>query len=131
MASRLRAVVADDSPVVRDLIAVNLQMEGFEVSAAADGQGALDLVAQVDPHVVTLDVMMPRVTGFEAVARLRENPATAHIPVVLVTSRAQAGDLQRGRELGVDAYLTKPFEPARLVDVVTRLAMLGRERVTE
>jgi DNA-binding response OmpR family regulator len=131
MASRLRAVVGDDSPVVRELIAVNLQMEGFEVTSAADGQAAAELVEQLKPHVVTLDVMMPRMTGFEVFERLRANPETSHIPVVLVTGRAQASDVARGDELGVDAYLTKPFEPAELVAVVTRCALLGRERVPD
>jgi len=131
MASRLRAVVGDDSPVVRELIAVNLQMEGFEVTTAADGQAAAALVEQLKPHVVTLDVMMPRMTGFEVFERLRANPETSHIPVVLVTGRAQASDVARGDELGVDAYLTKPFEPAELVAVVTRCALLGRERVPD
>jgi len=131
MASRLRAVVGDDSPVVRELIAVNLQMEGFEVTTAADGQAAAELVEQLKPHVVTLDVMMPRMTGFEVFERLRANPETSHIPVVLVTGRAQASDVARGDELGVDAYLTKPFEPAELVAVVTRCALLGRERVPD
>lgn len=71
---------------------------------------------------LALDVMMPRLTGFETVVRLREEPKTAGIPVVMVTGRAQAADLARGEEVGVEAYLTKPFEPAELIEVVTRLA---------
>jgi CheY-like chemotaxis protein len=71
-------------------------------------------------------VIMPRLGGFDTVARLRDNPATAHIPIVIVTGRAQAADLARGEKLGVEAYLTKPFEPAELVEVVTRLARSGR-----
>ncbi|MGH3333405.1 MAG: response regulator transcription factor [Nocardioidaceae bacterium] len=127
MAGRaLRAVVVDDSSVVRELIAVNLQLEGFEVMTAADGEAGLELVREVEPDVVTLDVVMPRLNGFEAVARLRSDPATEHIPIVIVTGRAQATDIARGEELGVEAYLTKPFEPAELVDVVTRLATSGR-----
>ena len=122
----LRVLVVDDSAVICDLIAVNLRLEGFEVSTAGDGERALELVAEVHPHVVTLDVMMPKLNGFETVARLRESPDTAHIPVVLVTGRAQAGDIARGEALGVEAYLTKPFEPAELVEVVTRLARSGR-----
>ncbi|HET6626591.1 MAG TPA: response regulator [Nocardioidaceae bacterium] len=122
----LRALVVDDSSVIRDLIAVNLQLEGFEVVTAGDGERALELVRTVRPHVVTLDVMMPRLNGFETVSRLRADPDTAHIPIVLVTGRAQAGDVARGEELGVEAYLTKPFEPAELVEVVTRLARSGR-----
>lgn len=122
----LRALVVDDSAVIRDLISVNLQLEGFEVTTAGDGIEALDIVTAVRPHVITLDVKMPRLDGFETVTRLRGNPATAHIPIVVVTGRAQAVDLSRGEALGVEAYLTKPFEPAELVEVVTRLARFGR-----
>ena len=122
----LRALVVDDSQVIRDLISVNLQMEGFEVVTAADGEVALELAASMSPDVITVDVMMPRLSGFEAVARLRQDPKTAHIPIVIVTGRAQLADLARGEELGVEAYLTKPFEPAELVEVVSRLARAGR-----
>ncbi len=127
--TNLRALVVDDSAVIRELIAVNLQLEGFEVVTADDGLSALEKVHELEPHVVTLDVMMPRLNGLETVERLRADPATAHIPIVIVTGRAQASDIARGKELGVEAYLTKPFEPAELVDVVTRLARSGRGSV--
>jgi CheY-like chemotaxis protein len=122
----LRVLVVDDSAVIRDLIAVNLQLEGLEVTTADDGEAALEAVARCRPDVITLDVMMPRLNGFDTVARLRDDPATADIPVVVVTGRAQAADMARGRDLGVEAYLTKPFEPAELVEVVTRLGRQGR-----
>jgi CheY-like chemotaxis protein len=121
-----RVLVVDDSAVIRELITVNLQLEGLEVTAVEDGQAALDVVGQVRPDVITLDVVMPRLGGFETVERLRSDPATAQIPVVIVTGRAQAGDLERGDALGVDAYLTKPFEPAQLVTVVCGLVRTGR-----
>lgn len=125
----LRALVVDDSAVIRELIAVNLQLEGFEVETANDGVSALEMVHALAPHVVTLDVMMPRLSGLDTVERLRADPSTAHIPIVIVTGRAQATDIARGKALGVEAYLTKPFEPAELVDVVTRLARSGRGSV--
>ena len=122
----LRALVVDDSSVIRELIAVNLQLEGFEVTTAGDGESAVEIATHFRPDVITLDVMMPRMNGFETVLRLREEPLTAAIPVVMVTGRAQAADVARGEEVGVEAYLTKPFEPAELVEVVTRLAREGR-----
>ena len=122
----LRALVVDDSAVIRELIAVNLELEGFEVATAGDGESALRLARELHPDVITLDVMMPRITGFEAVELLRQDPDTASIPIVMVTGRAQAADLARGEEVGVDAYLTKPFEPAELIEVVTRLARQRR-----
>lgn len=125
--SPLRVLVVDDSRVIRELIAVNLELEGFEVTTAADGEAAVRLASEVRPDVITLDVMMPRLNGFEAVQRLRQDPTTAGIPVVMVTGRAQTADLDRGREVGVEAYLTKPFEPTDLVEVVTRLARGARD----
>jgi CheY-like chemotaxis protein len=114
-------LVVDDDDVIRQLITVNLELEGFDVVTASDGQDALDKVKAVQPHVVTLDVMMPRVDGWEAAARLRADPETAHIKVVLLSARAQEADIQRGEKIGVDAYLTKPFDPDELIDIVRRL----------
>jgi CheY-like chemotaxis protein len=114
-------LVVDDDDVIRQLITVNLELEGFEVIPAVDGQDALDKVKDVQPDVVTLDVMMPRVDGWEAAARLREDPETAHIKLILLSARAQESDIQRGERIGVDAYLTKPFDPDELIDVVRRL----------
>jgi len=122
----LRALVVDDSAVIRKLISVNLELEGFEVSTAEDGEAAYAMVDVVKPHVMTLDVKMPRLDGFETVARFRNNPATAHIPIVIVTGRAHPVDFARAEQFGVEAYLTKPFEPAELVALVARLAASGR-----
>jgi CheY-like chemotaxis protein len=117
-----RVLVVDDDDVIRQLITVNLELEGFDVVTAFDGQDALDKVKDAGVSVVTLDVMMPRVDGWEAAARLRNDPDTAHIKVVLLSARAQEADLQRGEKIGVDAYLTKPFDPDELIDIVRRLA---------
>lgn len=120
-----RVLVVDDSAVIRDLIAVNLELEGFEVTVAGDGEEALERVAEQRPDVITLDVVMPRLDGFETAERLRTDPTYADIPLIMVTARAAAADLSRGEELGVDGYLTKPFEPAELVALVGRLAREG------
>jgi len=119
-----RVLVVDDADVIRQLISVNLELEGFEVSTAYDGQDCLDKVKDVDPVLVTLDIMMPRLDGWEAASRLRADPDTAGIKVVLLSARAQEADLQRGCRLGVDAYLTKPFDPDELIATVRRLAGL-------
>jgi len=117
-----RVLVVDDDAVIRQLICVNLELEGFEVFTAEDGQDALDKVRDVDPAVVTLDIMMPRLDGWETAARLRGDPDTAHVKVILLSARAQEADLRRGHGIGVDAYLTKPFDPDDLVEAVRRLA---------
>ncbi|MFF3667711.1 MULTISPECIES: response regulator transcription factor [Microtetraspora] len=117
-----RVLVVDDDEVIRQLIAVNLTLEGFEVETAYDGQDCLDRVHEVDPDIITLDVMMPRLDGWETATRLRTDQSTSHIKVVLITARAQEDDKRRGLGIGVDAYLTKPFDPAELIDVVRDLA---------
>ena len=119
-----RVLVVDDDDVIRQLITVNLELEGFDVSTAIDGQDCLDRVKDVRPDVITLDIMMPRLDGWEAAGRLRADPDTAGIKVVLLSARAQEADLERGSRIGVDAYLTKPFDPDELIEVVRRLAGL-------
>ncbi|HEU0131976.1 MAG TPA: response regulator [Mycobacteriales bacterium] len=117
-----RVLVVDDDAVIRQLICVNLELEGYEVHTAEDGQDALEKIRSVDPAVVTLDIMMPRLDGWETAARLRNDPDTAHVKVILLSARAQEADLRRGHGIGVDAYLTKPFDPDDLVEAVRRLA---------
>ncbi len=117
-----RVLVVDDDQVIRQLIGINLELEGFEVHMAADGEEALRQVIQVVPDVVVLDVMMPRLDGLEVARRLRQDPRNRDLRIVMVSARAQAADLQRGEDTGVDAYITKPFEPDELVAVVRRFA---------
>jgi DNA-binding response OmpR family regulator len=112
-----RVLVVDDDEVIRQLIAVNLTLEGFDVATAVDGK-----VGARAPQVITLDVMMPRLDGWVTAGELRKNPETAHIKVVLITARAQEDDKQRGHQIGVDAYLTKPFDPGEMIRVVRELA---------
>lgn len=122
-----RVLVVDDDEVIRQLIVVNLNLEGFDVDTAVDGQDCLDKVKQVAPAVITLDVMMPRLDGWMTAVKLREDPATARSRILLITARAQADDLRRGEEIGVDGYLTKPFDPADLIRMVRELAGLNPE----
>ena len=117
-----RVLVVDDDEVIRRLIAVNLQLEGFDVETAVDGRDCLDKVADIAPDVITLDVMMPRLDGWETAVQLRKSPETAHIKVVLITARAQEDDKTRGSHVGADAYLTKPFDPNEMIRVVRELA---------
>ncbi|MEV0582065.1 response regulator [Nonomuraea sp. NPDC050310] len=123
-----RVLVVDDDEVIRQLIAVNLTLEGFEVETATDGQDCLERVLDVRPDVITLDVMMPYLDGWVTATRLRTDDETRHIKVVLITARAQDDDKKRGLGIGVDAYLTKPFDPAELIRIVRELAAAGQGR---
>ncbi|MGW6688390.1 response regulator [Streptomyces sp. NPDC054961] len=115
-----RVLVVDDNKVIRQLIRVNLELEGFEVVTANDGAECLDVVHHVLPDVITLDVVMPRLDGFGAVAQLRADPRTRQLPVAIVSACTQY-EVEAGIANGVDAFLAKPFEPAELVRVVRRL----------
>ncbi|WP_084714734.1 response regulator [Streptacidiphilus rugosus] len=116
-----RVLVVDDSAVIRQLIRVNLELEGFQVVTAADGAECLDVVHAVRPDVITLDVVMPRLDGLRTAARLRADPRTSHLRIAIVSACTQL-DLERGESVGVDGYLAKPFEPMDLVALVRRLA---------
>ncbi len=122
-----RVLVVDDDEVIRRLIAVNLQLEGFDVETAVDGQDCLERVTEIDPDVITLDVMMPRLDGWATAVQLRKSPETAHIKVVLITARAQEDDKTHGSRVGADAYLTKPFDPNEMIRVVRELASAASE----
>lgn len=113
-------LVVDDNKVIRQLIRVNLELEGLEVVTAADGVECLDVVHQVRPDVVTLDVVMPRLDGLRTAAQLRSDPRTAHLPLAIVSACTQH-EVDSGLDAGVDAFLAKPFEPAELVRLVRQL----------
>jgi len=115
-------LVVDDDEVIRQLIAVNLTLEGFDVATAVDGQDCLDKVNAIEPDVITLDVMMPRLDGWATAEQLRDDPLTSRIKLVLITARAQEDDRSRSIEIGVDAYLTKPFDPDEMIRIVRELA---------
>ncbi|MCM3922763.1 response regulator [Frankia sp. AiPs1] len=117
-----RVLVVDDDAVIRQLVVVNLELEGFEVHTAVDGVDALEVVRAVDPQVITLDIMMPRMNGWDVATHLREDPSTAGIKLIMLTARAQEADVKRGARIGVDYYLTKPFDPDELITVVQKLA---------
>ncbi len=130
MADRaVRVLVVDDTASVRQLIRVNLELDGYEVHEAVDGQDCLDRIADIAPDVVTIDVVMPRLDGYATVASLRSDPVTATLPVVMVTTQVQAADLRRAAEVGVDAHVSKPFDPDSLADVVQRALAARSETV--
>ncbi|GGP53579.1 hypothetical protein GCM10010231_25820 [Streptomyces sindenensis] len=115
-----RVLVVDDNKVIRQLIRVNLELEGFEVVTAADGVEALDLVGRVRPDAITLDVVMPRLDGLETATRLRSDPRTRALPIAVI-SACTPYEVDAGVAAGVDAFLAKPFEPSELVRIMRRL----------
>lgn len=119
MAAKVLAV--DDDPVIQRLLQVNLEMEGYEVALAGDGVEALERAREFRPDIVLLDIMMPRKDGWQVCAELKADPELSHVPVVFLSARAQDDDLERGTDLGAEAYITKPFDPIDLLDLVAEL----------
>jgi DNA-binding response OmpR family regulator len=107
-----RVLIVDDEPMVREVLSRYLSKEGFSVELAADGQEALDRFADGQPDLVVLDLMLPRLDGYEVFRLLRERAAT---PVIMLTARGEETDRVVGLELGADDYVTKPFSPREVV----------------
>ncbi len=122
--SRPVVLVAEDDPDILQLVAFRLERAGYEVIQATDGEEALRLVTERQPDLAVLDVMMPKVTGYDVTRQIRENQATTQIPVILLTARVQEADVARGFEAGADDYIKKPFSPQELRSRVQ--AILGR-----
>ena len=116
-----RVLAVDDDPVIQRLLQVNLEMEGYEVETASDGIEALEKARSFAPHLVLLDVMMPRKDGWQVCAEMRDDPELGSIPVIFLSARAQDADIQKGTDLGVAAYVTKPFDPIDLLELVAEL----------
>lgn len=116
-----KILAVDDERHIARLVQVNLERQGHTVTVAYDGEEALQKVAQDRPDLIVCDVMMPRKDGFQVLAELKANPETADIPVIMLTAKAQDADVFRGWSSGVDCYLTKPFQPAELINFVQRV----------
>jgi CheY-like chemotaxis protein len=115
---RRNVLLVDDDPLILEILRTILDLEEFEVTTVADGRQALASVAASPPDVVVCDVMMPEVDGFEVCRTLKSQPTTADLPVILLTARDRPEDRQAGEDAGCDAYLTKPFSPLQLIDVI-------------
>lgn len=113
-----RILAVDDDDDVLSVVKMSLEQADFEVVTAKNGCEALSCVADDPPDVILMDVAMPQMDGFTALQALKENPATAHIPVVLLTAMDADSNIAKGYKLGTDLYLRKPFLPAQLISYV-------------
>lgn len=124
MDANARVLVVDDEPMVRDVLSRYLERNGFEVEAAADGEGAMAAFDARRPDLVLLDLMLPRVDGFEVFRRIR---ARGDSPVIMITARGETTDRIVGLEVGADDYISKPFSPG---EVVARVRSVLRRSAT-
>ncbi|HEX9126394.1 MAG TPA: response regulator [Methylomirabilota bacterium] len=121
-----RVLIVEDEPDIRELVVHHLKREGYQVSAAASGEEALRQVQTAPPDLVLLDLMMPAMDGLEVCRRLRQDPVTASLPIVMLTAKGDEVDRVLGLEIGADDYVVKPFSPKELLARVR--AVLRRSR---
>ncbi|QBR91734.1 response regulator transcription factor [Nocardioides euryhalodurans] len=121
-----RILVADDDVDIRELVEFKLSTMGHDIVAVGDGAAAIDACMAEKPDLAVLDVMMPGVSGLDAIRAIRAEPALADLPVILLTARAQESDVETGFDSGADDYITKPFSPRELASRVQ--ALLSRSR---
>lgn len=113
--ARERILVVDDEPDIRDVLRLTLEAEGYEVSEAADGQEAVEMVRKLNPQLVLLDYKLPRMEGPQVCRALKKDILLQHLPVIMLTSKGEVGDKVEGINAGADDYVVKPFEPAELL----------------
>ncbi len=118
-----KILITEDSPTVLAIMQAALQEEGFEVTTALDGQDALNKARAKDnlPDLIILDLMLPKIDGYKVCRMLKFDDKYKHIPIIMFTARMQEADKKLGKEVGADAYLTKPFDPAVLISKIKEL----------
>ncbi|MEN9229302.1 MAG: response regulator [Thermostichus sp. DG02_5_bins_236] len=124
-----KILIVDDEPHIRLLLEQTLEeleVSGVELILAANGEEALELIRTERPQIVFLDVMMPRLNGFDVCQQVKQDPELQQTIIVMLTAKGQEFDKQRGQEVGADLYITKPFDPDRLMVKAAELLGLGR-----
>ena len=122
--SKGRILVVDDEIYIVHILDFSLGMEGYEVLTALDGEQALERLKSDKPDLIVLDIMMPKVDGYEVCRTIKSNPDTQHIPVILLSAKGRNVDQKMGFDVGADDYITKPFSPRKLVERIN--ALLGQ-----
>ena len=127
MSDTIRVLVIEDEAHIRMALEYNLQMDGFEVHLAENGRLGIEAVGRVRPDLVLCDWMMPEMNGVEVVRELKGNPKTSHLPVFMLTAKSMVGDVEEAFKAGADDYITKPFDPLKLGEMLRhKLAKLQK-----
>jgi two-component system alkaline phosphatase synthesis response regulator PhoP len=116
-----KIIVVDDEPYIARVIKFKLEQEGYNVISANDGQTGLQRIREEKPDLVLLDVMMPGLSGYDVCQQLKKDPALSGIPVVILTAKGQERDREQGLNMGASDYITKPFSPNRLLELVRNM----------
>lgn len=119
--SQKKILIVEDEESLLKLESILLSTRGYQVTGVKDGLAALMEIERGKPDLVLLDIMMPGIDGFEVCRRIKDNPDTAGIPVVMLTAKKSTADQNRGAEVGADAYVTKPFKSGRIIEIIEGL----------
>ncbi|MBI5655732.1 MAG: response regulator [Geobacter sp.] len=124
---RNKILIVEDEESLLKLESILLTSKGYKVTGVMDGPAALEEVARSRPDLVILDIMLPGIDGFEVCRRIKEDPSTSPIRVIMLTAKKNKQDMERGMQAGADAYITKPFKSAFLIESIERLLRPGFE----
>jgi len=119
--SKGKILVVDDEIYIVHILDFSLGMEGYEVITALDGEQALEKVKAEKPDLIVLDIMMPKLDGYEVCKNIKSSAETQHIPVILLSAKGRNVDQKLGFDVGADDYITKPFSPRKLVERINQL----------
>jgi len=123
--SKKKILVVEDEESLLKLESILLTSKGYEVQGVTNGQAALDAIAEEKPDLVLLDIMLPEMDGFEVCRRIKENPQTKDLPVVMLTAKKSREDMARGQQVGADWYITKPFKSVNVIETIQRFLNKG------
>ncbi len=115
-----RILLIEDYPATYEMIENLLEIEGYQTIIATDGNSGIDKAFSEEPDLILLDIMLPEMSGFEVCKLLKSNPKTGKIPIVIVSVRAAEENIKMAKEIGADDYLTKPFDPLKLIEVIKK-----------
>lgn len=118
--SKKKILIVEDEESLLKLESILLTSKGYEVRGVANGQAALDVLAEEKPDLVLLDIMLPELDGFEVCRRIKGDESTRHIPVVMLTAKKSREDMAKGEKVGADWYITKPFKSAMVIETIQR-----------
>jgi DNA-binding response OmpR family regulator len=119
--TKKKILVVEDEESLLKLQSILLTIRGYTVEGATDGQAALEAVETMNPDLILLDIMLPKIDGFEVCRQVKANEATRHIPVVMLTAKKYPADRVMGEQAGADAYITKPYKSAMVIKTIQRL----------
>jgi len=118
--SKKKILIVEDEESLLKLESILLTSKGYEVRGVPNGMAALDSLKEERPDLILLDIMLPEIDGFEVCRRIKSDPSTKHIPIIMLTAKKSREDMARGEQVGADWYITKPFKSAMVIETIQR-----------